>query len=162
MRRRLSHGTAARGRERDDGLARQVIMLEECVDNMRCNIPPNREADKNCIVRRKIRQLARNLRAAVRIVHLNARAAFAVVPVKIILRIRSGGHNLIELGTDYICKFMRNFLRTARGRSGKEGNQGSPVHIIFSFRGIHEQIRGHQAGYPIQTGGSTGRSPQRH
>ena len=47
---RLANVASSGGRKRDDRLAGQVIALKKCIDNRRRNVPPDREAHKDCIV----------------------------------------------------------------------------------------------------------------
>ena len=47
---RLADATPTGGRKRDDRLAGQIIALKERIDNRRRNVPPDREANKDCVV----------------------------------------------------------------------------------------------------------------
>ena len=77
---------------------------------MRCNIPPNRESHKDGLIMRNIGQFTRDLRAACRVVHLNARTALFIIPIEIVLGIGNGGHNLIKVCPYHIRNFFGNFL----------------------------------------------------
>lgn len=59
---RLANVASAGGRKRDDRLAGQVIALKKRIDNRRRDIPPDREADKDCVVILHIIPLRGNLR----------------------------------------------------------------------------------------------------
>ena len=83
---RLADVASAGGRKRDDRLASQVIALKERIDNRRRNVPPDREAHKNCVAVLHVVPLYGNLWTGSRIVHLNRAAGFLVHPVQISFR----------------------------------------------------------------------------
>ena len=83
---RLANVASAGGCKRDDRLAGQIIALKERIDNRRRNVPPDREAHKNCVVVLHVVPLYGNLWTGSRIVHLNRAAGFLVHPVQISFR----------------------------------------------------------------------------
>ena len=82
----------------DDRLSGEVIALNKGIDDRRCDVPPDRKADINNVIFVHTVKALRNFRTRSRVVHLDAAAAVAVVPVEICTHVGDGRLDLKEVG----------------------------------------------------------------
>ncbi len=113
---RLANVASAGSRKRDNCLAGQIIALKERIDNRRRNVPPDREANKDCVIVLHVVPLHGNLWTGSRIVHLNRAAGVLVHPVQIRFRVRNLRLDLKDVRADCLCQRLGNLCGHAGRR----------------------------------------------
>ena len=118
---RFTHAGAAGGRKEDDGLAGEIVALEEGVDDGRRNVPPDREADEHDVVLGHVVALGCDGGAGRGIVHLDGAAGALVHPVQIGGLVGDRGLDLEYIGAHRLGKRLREVRGSAGG--GEVGNK---------------------------------------
>lgn len=115
----------ARCGERNHAPAFQVVAFDECVDDPRSEVPPDRIPDEHRVVSGHTPLHGFECRPCLRIVHLRRTARTFVVPVEIGIRIGLCGSDRKELASRRTGQFFRSGCR----RSGRRevSHQYAPV-----------------------------------
>ena len=128
----LAHAAAATGGKRDDGLAREVILLQEGVDDPGCGVPPDGETHIDGRVLGHVLHLAGDGGTGGAVLHLDGRTALLIAPVEVLDAINLLGDDLKQVGIGGFGKRLGDLGSDMLGTGREIGDEGGLLALIIS------------------------------